>query len=950
MERRCALRRKFRPEGHIEIDPLKERLQRALGPDYRVERRLGSGGMGFVYLAHNLRLDRAEAVKVLRPELDTAEGGEAFLREARMVASIRHPNVVVIYNEGEGEGLKYYLVELVGGPTLEERLASGAAPAKQVVQIGSNLLDGLEHVHRLGLVHRDIKPSNVFLLSDRALLGDFGIARPYKRNDGDTQDRKGTPDYMAPEQVEGKPTTPRTDIYSTGVVLYEAVKARKFHEQGAHVDWSEIPDDLAAVLQRAVAEQPDDRWPDAAAFRHALEGTLEVPRERAPEPTHPPPPSLPKRIIVVVAIVVGVVAVVILPLQLFRSASPAAPPVPPPQPTITSRAPLVTLNLIDYVGPADRRGIPDSLIQMVQRDLGSHITFVDSGPGALIVQARLTVTGTEVKLRLTGGIPPAEFRAGVAQWPTLRDSLSYQIALGVWADRSALSASLPTRALPHTTEGLIGFFEGEELVAQTQYEKADRAYRRAELADPTCWVCSWRITEVGRWLSVEPDPDRVRRYRLHADSLPTSYRRFIRAAQLPERARLDTLTAVTEDDRKFFLGWFQLGDELFHRGPLVGHRRSEAILAFERAARLRPDFRPTWEHLAWVATAEGDSADAANALDSLESHSGVPGAFSREFRALLQVGFAWRFFPDTTARRITLAVSGDPATQSSPDFAAGPRMLPTFDVPRGTVALGEMLAQTQSRDLQRSGLVAQTLGALALGQVDSARALSRRLVGFPPQPELDFFPSELQATLAVVDSGSVPIEDARGGLRHWLLSDNDAVRDRATWISSLLEHRSRLLPSAPRELRLAVTAESLAAQGLTGAALRLLDQVNVDSVARTGDPFFRTVVHFRRAAWRAQIGDIAGANAELIWSEHEDLVGLPTEKPQAAEVDWAFATLARWRLARLLDGPKPPQRDEACAAYAAVVRHWSQAPAPFGARADTARARVRALKCAATTR
>ena len=196
----------------IPSDPLLERLQQAVAPDYRIERELAGGGMGRVYLAHEVMLNRPVAIKVLRPELATADGAEAFLREAQMLASIRHPNVVVIYRPGEGQGLQFYVMELVNGPTLESRAAAGPLPARDVASIGRDLLDGLETVHRLGLVHRDVKPSNVFLLPNRAVLGDFGIARPPLTDEDDPHSSEGTPNYMAPEQVERKPITPRTDI------------------------------------------------------------------------------------------------------------------------------------------------------------------------------------------------------------------------------------------------------------------------------------------------------------------------------------------------------------------------------------------------------------------------------------------------------------------------------------------------------------------------------------------------------------------------------------------------------------------------------------------------------------------------------------------------------------------------------------------------------------------
>ncbi|HEV8381479.1 MAG TPA: serine/threonine-protein kinase [Gemmatimonadales bacterium] len=898
-----------------------------------MERKLGGGGMGSVYLAHEVRLNRDVAIKVLRPELATAAAAESFLREAQILASIRHPNVIVIYrpdSEKEEGGLQYYIMELVNGPTLEDRLEAGPIPVPDAVGIGSDLLRGLETVHRLGLVHRDVKPSNVFVLPDRALLGDFGIARPPFTAGTDAHGPEGTPEYMAPEQVEGKPITLRTDIYSTGVVLYEAVTGRRFHEQGKQVDWSGVPSDLARVVRRAVAEKPEERWPDAAAFRKALE------RMQAP--------GLIRRVAPFAAggLIVG--AVILL--------TNGGPPPPP-----SNSRPTVAFNQIEYTGPADRRPMADSLVHMVHSDLRPHLNFVDSTPrgagGALAVQARMTVTGGDVAVRLTGAIPASEFQVPLELWPALRDSLDYQIVLGVWAGHSPLAGSLPARALPHRSEGLIRFLEAERLVAQEQWEKADSAYRVAEATDTTCWICSWRILEIGRWRSRQPDPARVRRVQVHADSLPPLYRSLIRAAQLPLRDRLDTLRAAAEGSREFFLGWFQLGDELFHRGPLAGHRRSEAIPAFERAARLRPDFRPSWEHLAWAATAEGDSGVAASALDSLESRSAAPDPFSLELRALLKVGFAWRFLPEQEAARITAEISGQPATQSSADFGAGPRMLPTFDVPRGAIALGEILEHTASPDWRRSGLIAQTLGAVALGRLDRLRDLTHRLTEVAPESELVLFNAELPAALAYVDSGSIRAIDALDDLSAWTLSSGvDPLRDRAVWMSSLLGHRTPPRVGAPGEFELFIAADSLAAAGHPRAALVLLDPIDVDAVARRvgprADPFFRAIVHLKRAAWRAQIGDIERARSELLWHEHLDVVALPTGLPQAAEVDWAFGTLARWRLARLLDRAGRAQRGEACEAYAAVVRHWSEAPAPYGARADTARTRARALNCAST--
>jgi len=218
---------------------------------------------------------------------------------------------------------------------------------------------------------------------------------------------------------------------------------------------------------------------------------------------------------------------------------------------------------------------------------------------------------------------------------------------------------------------------------------------------------------------------------------------------------------------------------------------------------------------------------------------------------------------------------------------------------------------------------------VALGRLADARALAQRLTDVAPDQELEFFAAELQTALAWLDEGSGTAADAFQRLRPWITN-----RDAPT----------RLRARAAR-LALLVAADSLASAGQPAAALALTDTVDVDAVARTLDPFFRAVAHLRRAAWRAQIGDVAGSRSELLWHQHADLVGLPTGLPQAAEIDWAFGTLARWRLARLLDGAGSVGSGEACGAYAAVVRLWSHAPAPYGARADTARIRRGQLGC-----
>ncbi|MBI4499968.1 MAG: serine/threonine protein kinase [Gemmatimonadetes bacterium] len=917
--------------------PLLERLQEALSPDYRVERELASGGMGIVFLARDLTLDRLVAVKIIRPELATAQATESFLREARILASLRHPHIVTVYRAGEAAGLFYYIMELVEGETLHDRLRRGPLAPPDALKLGRDLLDGLEAVHQAGVVHRDIKPANVFLLGHRTLLADFGIARPPSVDSAG----QGTPAYMSPEQMTGGPVTPQSDIFAVGLLLYEAHTGVRPPALGEKTDWSRVPRSVARVLRRALAPLPEDRWPDARSFRRALW------RTRA------------RRYAGRAALLTlgGLVAGAAASFTVARVRPPAA----------SAGAVAVAVPSIAFVGDPRNRWIGDSLESRLRAELSGHPDFRVAESRALFqmtpsvnAAVRVEIRDGAIRARLShpaGRIDAAEIAVPFDAWTALADSLAYRILLAVWDARSPLAPSLPTRALPRSAPGLARFLEAEQLVGAAKWGEAYRAYLLAEATDSTCWLCSWRVNDIERWLSQQHDPARVRRFLAHIDSFPPWYQGLIRATQLPLAPRLDTLRGVTERSPRFLLAWFQEGDELFHRGPLVGRRRAEAIAPFETAVRLRRDFGPAWEHLAWVFTAEGDSAGAVAALAALDRRGVVRDPFTRVLRSLLDLGFAWRFLSAEQAALRNERLFTDSASRDYPDFGAGPRLLPAFDAPRGAIALGRAISSSAaSQDLRRSGLIAEVLGLVATGQLQRARETARRLADLSPEAEIALFTAELEGAIALLDPGAVSVEAATDALGRFAAPGAaEPLRWRAIWMSTLLIHRSPVRSTPGRDysvlrenqealpLLLFLQADSLAASGQLREALARTDAIEVDSTARHVDPFYRTVARLERAQWRGRLGDIEGASRELRWYQHTDLMGLPTGLPQAAEVDWAFGTLARWRLGRLLDGAS--QRGESCAAYQGVARHWAVGAPPYAARADSARERTIRLGC-----
>src|SRR5690606_37987346 len=180
-----------------------------------------------------------------------------------------------VFDEGECDGLRFYVMAYLPGETLGDRLARGRLDSGEAITLTSELLDALDRVHREGIVHRDIKPDNIHLIDGRAVLTDFGVARWAERDDSVTTRtgaRVGTLAYMAPEQLAGGPVTPATDLYALAMVVYEAVSGRRWEAVASpeRADWGAVPRRLVAPLSRALQLSPRDRWPDAAAFRRGV--------------------------------------------------------------------------------------------------------------------------------------------------------------------------------------------------------------------------------------------------------------------------------------------------------------------------------------------------------------------------------------------------------------------------------------------------------------------------------------------------------------------------------------------------------------------------------------------------------------------------------------------------------------------------------------------------------
>lgn len=210
-----------------------------LGP-YEIRQQIGAGGMGEVYEAVDTRLHRTVAIKVL-PESMAADADrrQRFEREARAVGSVNHPHICTLHDVGERDGTHYLVMERIEGQTLERRLARGRLPMEQALRYAVQIIDALEKAHEQGVVHRDLQPANIMITASGVKLLDFGLVKLQAGEHGGLGGVQapasaaanltvagailGTPQYMAPEQLQGEEADARTDLFAVGVVLYEMI-------------------------------------------------------------------------------------------------------------------------------------------------------------------------------------------------------------------------------------------------------------------------------------------------------------------------------------------------------------------------------------------------------------------------------------------------------------------------------------------------------------------------------------------------------------------------------------------------------------------------------------------------------------------------------------------------------------------------------------------------------
>ncbi|HEY3835486.1 MAG TPA: protein kinase [Bryobacteraceae bacterium] len=310
-----------------------------LGP-YKIQKRLGAGGMGLVYDAVDEKLLRAVAIKVIQPGSAAADDRARFLREAQSVSALNHPNIVTVYAAGHQDGLDFIAMERIEGVTLSRKIGPKGLDVHTALRYSIQIADAVAAAHEAGIVHRDLKPGNVMVTErDVVKVLDFGLAKRQFKAGGAHESLTGegrivgTIAYMSPEQAQGRPVDMRSDIFSFGSVLYEMLTGVKAFDQNSTIGTlaaildkdppplQNVPAPLARVIAKCLRKKPHDRWQDMGDLKLILAGILED--LDAPPNTPAPTPPQPSRAWFIPAVIAcGLAAGALATYAWMRTQSP----------------------------------------------------------------------------------------------------------------------------------------------------------------------------------------------------------------------------------------------------------------------------------------------------------------------------------------------------------------------------------------------------------------------------------------------------------------------------------------------------------------------------------------------------------------------------------------------------------------------------------------------------
>jgi len=623
-----------------------DRLRAALADRYVIDRELGRGGMASVYLATDLKHDRAVAVKVLRQELAQSVASERFLREIRIAARLNHPHILPLHDSGDADGVLYYVMPYVPGESLRDRLRRETQlPIEDALRIARQVAGAVGHAHRHGIVHRDLKPANILLSDGDAVVADFGIARAVAEAGAEelttTGLAVGTPTYMSPEQATGgRDVDGRTDLYALGCVLYEmlageppftaptasAIVAKKLSEPTPRVAVvrETVPQEVASAIERALAKSPADRFATAEQFADALAAGAPGARSSAAATG-----GRTRRLVAGAGLVAVMAAAVIVGVRLPTGSGGLAL-----DPRLLAVAPFDVLGpdlamwgegvsdilaqQLDGAGPL--RTIPPSAVRRHWEGRADAATAVQLGTrvgagltlyGRLVAYGDDSVRADATLLDVRSGTPisHAELRGRADRIVALVDALAVRLVEDLSRERSLGGISLQSLG-SSSHQAIAAFMRGEQFYRRFSLDSAAIAYRQAIAIDSGFALAYNRLGNIEEW-SVSEE----RANALYFQAAALNHGLAVRESLVITADSLRAATVVTQPSLPLvqrLFGTLQTAELLYgkdvgiqyriaeariHCGWAFGISAGETLDAFRRTIALDSAFAHPWIHL-----------------------------------------------------------------------------------------------------------------------------------------------------------------------------------------------------------------------------------------------------------------------------------------------------------------------------------------------------------------
>lgn len=992
--------------GHLLGEPGERLLDR-----YDLIRPLGVGGMGMVFLARDRTLDRPVALKFLPPHVASdPEAIRRFRDEARAASALDHPNIATVHDIAEAEDGRHFIVMgFYEGETLRDRVDRGPMPVHEAVPLAAQVAGALAAAHAAGIVHRDIKPSNILVTGDgRARILDFGVAKVAGQTPTRASGITGTLPYMSPEQTRGEEMDGRSDIWSLGVALYEMLTGRRpFPADTAEAliqriredpppplrELSpEVPERVAQIVQRCLEKDPDRRFPDAESLRRALvttgvgeqAGTGEPSRERGTDPSRLRP----------VAILVGS-AIAFAGLLVLGYTTLRDRPTPPPDGVVMapagSAAP-VRIAVLPFAVRGDERFeyLEEGMVELLSTQLDRAGPLRTVHPRALLaflrgdgrdpvsperVDGRAVARRFDAALFLSGSIVEVGGRLRVraalydAQGQLQTEVSSDARGEGELLDlvdrlaRQLIGSQYPgetgrlTRIAAATTASigaLKAYLEGDRWLREGQYDQALMRFREAVAQDSAFALAWYRMAVAAEW-SIRPDIARAAADRAvqlastlpeHDRLLVTGWNAYATGASVQAERIYRRILDRHPDNVE---AWLQLGEVLFHYGPLDGRPLGEARPAFEQVLAFEPRHEGALLHLARIAAREG----ASDALDRwvnrlLAAHPGSEIAV--EARALRAFAAG-----DPAARQAVIRELRDLGSDAV--FTAIWTVSYTHD-PAAVEDLARLLAREgRPEDVRAAGHLLLATAELAQGRWRRAQDELMAAQRLNPAWALEL--GALYAASGIVPGSLAGLDSLRNALNGWeplavppsvdggaFLTAHDHVHHRLkSYLTGLLdasigevEATLAVIPDLRRRegppwadmlasnLARELQADVLSREGRKGDALALLE------ASRTHSAYALAVASPFHAAARERFLR-AGLLAEL--GRPQEALAFFTSLGDGSVYDLPFLAPAHLRVAALLE--ELGQAERAAEHYRRFVELWRDADPEFRPAVEEAR-------------